>query len=134
VVASSIFATVAAGSLSATARTLGVAATIVQRWADPEHDAALTLGDLLVLPPSLAEGVLLAALAHVRARKLGAAMPAPERVLRVAGSASDLVTECVRAARDGRIDAAERARLRGVIRELERELAPTYSALAGETD
>lgn len=131
--ASMLFATAAAGSLAAVGRALGVSPTIAERWADPEHEAAVTLGDLLAMPPTLAEGVLVAALSHVRARRLGAKLAAPERVLRVAGSASEVVTECVRALRDGRIDPEERRHLRARLRELDQELGPAHAAL-GEVE
>ena len=117
----------AVGSLGQVAKRLGISATAVENWANPDHDAALTLGDLLAMPAPVAEAALVAALAYVQARKMdrSARLAPTERVLRLSGTASQVIGECMAALRDGRIDDGEKHSIRLLLTDLESEIGAT---------
>ncbi len=66
------------GSVASAARHLGVSERQVTRWMDPDHEAALTLGDMLALPVAQCNQLLDMARAH-RERDVASAHEDPMR-------------------------------------------------------
>lgn len=100
-------------SLRHAARALEVHPSHLEHLADPEHPAAIALGDVLVLPPKMAEAVLVAALAHVQAQRLlqvGRAATS-SRVLHLVRASAELAGAGARAIEDGQVDPRERSSL-----------------------
>lgn len=112
----------AQSSHEAAGRALDVHRSAVQHWADPEHPAALTLGDALVLPRSVARALLTAALRELDERP-AAAVSTETLALRLGAEAGDVLRAALAAVADGHLDANERKALR-------RELGDVLTAVA----
>lgn len=114
-------------SLGAIARDLGVSSSAVEHWADPEHDAALTLRDVLAMGDSAAEAVLVTALAHVQARRLERSekLSPVARVLQLVTTTAGLTARGAAACGDGAIDDGERRELLTMLDEVDRATSAT---------
>jgi hypothetical protein len=100
-------------SAAAFASSLDVSRAAVDHWCDPEHGAAVTLGDLLAGRRSVARSVLLSALAVLDERD-ASEVDLVATVLRAVGDLGQL-GELLPRMRSGQLDDAERARaMRGL--------------------
>jgi hypothetical protein len=122
-------------SLAAVGRALDVDTTAVQHWADPEHPAAMTLGDVLACGygpkprREFARAVLLAAQASLDEVQPDE-LVAPERAaLRVAAGAGAFAAELDEALAAGEIDDDERRRLDEALVQLSLRLEHARRAL-----
>lgn len=105
--------------LAAMARALGVGASRAEDYADPEHEAAIALGDVMALPTVPAVAILEGALAHVRERAGEKVVHlAPEvRGMQAAGSGARVAHAVHERLDDGKLDATERREVVRVLRE-----------------
>lgn len=115
--------------LAAGARALGVHPSRVEDLADPDHPAAITLGDVLALPRRAAQHVLVSALTHVREDAPAAELGIERRTLRLGGLSGELAAQVDQALADGAIDQREHDALLAVVRRIHAEADATLVEL-----
>lgn len=120
-----------ASTQQSVADSLNVHRSAVGQWCDPQHSAALTVGDLMAMPPAVAETAAIAVLEFIRARAEGAAVVriGLERRARRATVAHGRVMSAIdEALADGVVDADE---AREIVRATNEERA-AIDALVSE--
>ena len=124
-------AVTAHASIRSYAASLEVSSRAVEHWCDPEHSAAITLGDLLTGRRAVERAVLTASLAVLDDRGSRDVNPL-DTVVRLGGDVARLSEMTLRATR-GRIDPAHVAEIVRELDGIEQRCALLRRALGGQS-
>ena len=113
------------GSVASAARHLGVSERQVTRWMDPDHEAALTLGDVLALPVAQCNQLLDMARAH-RERDVASAHEDPIRSAAAILAAAAAAAQAL-AAHDPKATARAYRTLQAAVARASADLVPDSS-------